>query len=70
MKRIEPIMKEGIDIRASLAQLEIGESVMFPFRNDFKPSSIRVAISRINAEGGARYSAHETINGTFVERAL
>lgn len=68
MEERKPIKKEVIDLRASISQLEPNQHVILPWRDDLRPGSIRAAVSRINSEGGPRYSAHETVNGTLVER--
>lgn len=70
MEYKKPIFKEpGVDFRATLAQLAVvGDAVFIPFREDVKPAAIRMAVSRVNSEGDARFSSHETVNGHIIIR--
>lgn len=69
MERKNPIFKEpGIDIPATLAQLNLREEVFIPYRSDLKGPALRMAVCRANAAGDPKYSVHETINGHIIIR--
>lgn len=69
MEYKNPIYKEpGVDFRATLSQLEPGDAVFLPYREDLKPTSIRMAVSRANQSGEPKFSSHETINGHIIIR--
>lgn len=71
MQRKNPIFKEpGIDMPATLAQLNQDEEVFIPYRGDLKGPALRMAVVRINAAGKPKYSVHETLNGHVIIRKV
>lgn len=71
MERKNPIFKApGIDIPATLAQLDEGEEAFIPYRSDLDGSALRTAVCRANAAGDPKYSVHKTLNGHIITRRV
>ena len=69
MTQKQPVYKEReVDLRATMTQLEVQESVFLPYDSRMKTSAIRMAASRMSAEGDAKYSVSEKLNGTTITR--
>ena len=65
----KPIYKaREIDLPATIATLERGESITLPFRPETKPTTVRVTVCRINQNGEPKYTTSETLNGMIIKR--